>query len=122
MNRTPLAPLVTESRSLIVARHPKTRAVLASARLAGAHRDDEWVGWWVKGGDMSDVVAVRLLARHMVIEFATQILAGRLPGCYGGALHCPTWREGTGPCVICQAPSWYTALAVAQALTAVGAS
>lgn len=111
-----LRPSLADYGRLIEARHPVTSTVLALATRSNGDRD-EWIGWWVRTVDLSvtDVVATKLLARHMVVEFGTAILAGTLPGCYGGILHCPTWREGTGPCVICETPSWYQQLTGAAA-------
>jgi hypothetical protein len=107
-----LTPAVSDYGPILEARHPSTGNVLVTARRS--HLDhDEWIGWWVSGGDMSEVVATKVSARLLLVEFATHLLADALRDCpAGGAYgaHSLAWREGADDCDMCGRASWMSAL------------
>jgi hypothetical protein len=76
--RAELAPVVKDFSSFIVARHPITDVLLASARRSVRDHDD-WIGWWVTGGAASEVVETKTRAYERVVELAMEMLADEMP-------------------------------------------
>lgn len=76
-SENPQVTIFDNGSNRMFAFNARTGAVLAEAHRRGEHHDDEWIGWAVFAPcRKTEVVMTRLLARHILTEYALDAVGG----------------------------------------------